>query len=91
MLRNLAQPATAFMLSDPRRLALWHPWAIETAIRWLQRTAQHPVPNEQVVRVRRALGWLVVEMSDDKRKAATEGMSFVAGETLYGLSTIPLK
>jgi class 3 adenylate cyclase len=70
---------------------LWHPWAIEAAIRWLHRTAQHPVPNEQIVRVRRALGWLVVDMSDDKRKAATEGMSFVAGETLYGLSTIPLQ
>jgi hypothetical protein len=70
---------------------LWHPWAIETAIRWLHRSVQHPVPNEQIVQVRRALGWLVVDMSDDKRKAATEGMSFVAGETLYGLSTIPVK
>jgi class 3 adenylate cyclase len=69
---------------------LWHPWAIETAIRWLQRAGKHPVPNEQIVRVRRALGWLVVDMSADKRKAATEGMSFVAAETLYGLSTIPL-
>jgi class 3 adenylate cyclase len=69
---------------------LWHPWAIEAAMRWLQRSAKHPVPNDQIVRVRRALGWLVVDMSDDKRKAATEGMSFVAGETLYGLSTIPV-
>lgn len=68
---------------------LWHPWAIETATRWLQRAAKHPTPNEQIIRVRRALGWLVVDMSSNKRKAATEGMSFVASETLYGLSSIP--
>lgn len=68
---------------------LWHPWAIDAATRWLQRSAKHPVPNEQIVRVRRALGWLVVDMSNDKRKAATEGMSFVAAETLYGLSAVP--
>jgi class 3 adenylate cyclase len=69
---------------------LWHPWGIEAASRWLARTAKNPVPPAERVRVRRALGYLVVDQSKSKREEAINGMSFVAGEALYGLAAIPL-
>ena len=61
---------------------LWHPWAIDAAVRWLERTKRIPAPRSQVVGVQRALGWLVVDSSEKQRKDATGGMSFVAGEAL---------
>lgn len=68
---------------------LWHPWAIDAAARWIARAERNNLPRGQQIPVRRALGWLVVNMSGQKRHDATEGMSFVAGEALYGLSAIP--
>jgi class 3 adenylate cyclase len=68
---------------------LWHPWAIDAAARWLERTKRFPAPRSQVVGVQRALGWLVVDSSEKQRKDATGGMSFVAGEALIGLSAVP--
>jgi class 3 adenylate cyclase len=68
---------------------LWHPWAIDAAVRWLASPAAARANREDIVRARRALAHLVVELSDIKRKDAQSGMSFVAGEALYGLSAVP--
>ncbi len=68
---------------------LWHSWAIEAAVRWLESPAASSAPRSSVVSVKRALAWLVVKMSDDKRKEAVEGMSFIGGETLLGYSVVP--
>jgi class 3 adenylate cyclase len=65
----------------------WHPWAIDCASRWL---ARHQFPSHAVeVRVRRSLSHLVVTLAPTKTREAVEGMSFVGGETLIGLSHIP--
>jgi hypothetical protein len=68
---------------------LWHPWAVETAVRWLGSSAAATAKRADIVRVRRALGVLVVKLSDKKREDAITNMSFIGGETLYGLSAIP--
>lgn len=68
---------------------LWHSWAVETAVRWLARTKRFPAPRPDIVAVRRALGVLVVDMEAGRTKMAVEGMSFIGGETLLGLSVVP--
>lgn len=68
---------------------LWHPWAIDAASRWLERAKRVPASPADEVGVRRAFSYLVVDMSETKRKEAISGMSFVAGEALYGLSAVP--
>jgi class 3 adenylate cyclase len=68
---------------------LWHPWAIEAAVRWLARPRGEGVPREQEVEVRRALGLLVADVGDDAARIATSGYTFVASETLVGLSAVP--
>lgn len=68
---------------------IWHSWAIETAVRWLDRTKRFPAPHHEIVAVRRALGVLVVDMEAGRTKTAVEGQSFIGGETLLGLSVVP--
>jgi hypothetical protein len=69
---------------------LWHPWAIEAAVRWLDRAKRMGGADPaDLQRVRRTLGHLVVDLGDDAFKEATSGFTFVASETLYGLSSIP--
>ncbi|MBV8880377.1 MAG: adenylate/guanylate cyclase domain-containing protein [Planctomycetaceae bacterium] len=70
---------------------LWHPWGIESSQRWLDRaTRKGGADPAHVQRVRRSLGHLVVDLGADAFKEATSGFTFVASETLYGLSSIPL-
>jgi hypothetical protein len=68
---------------------LWHPWGIEACVRWLDRAGRlggaDPV---DVQRVRRALGHLVVDLGEPAFREATSGFTFVASETLYGLSAL---
>lgn len=69
---------------------LWHPWAVDAAARWLDRAHRRgDAPEADVQRVRRALGHLVVDLGADAFKEATSGYTFVASETLYGLSSVP--
>jgi hypothetical protein len=68
---------------------VWHSWAVDAAVRWLARAARSPVPREEIVSVRRALSHLVVTMSAEKTKESVEGMSFLGGEALIGLSAVP--
>jgi hypothetical protein len=69
---------------------LWHSWAIEAAVRWLNRSQSAQAPREDIVRVRRALGHLVVDLSEPMRQKAVEGESFIGGETLLGYSVVPM-
>lgn len=69
---------------------LWHPWGIEGAWRWLERAARRGGADPaDVQRVRRALGHLVVDLAEDAFREAASGFTFVAAETLYGLSSVP--
>lgn len=68
---------------------LWHPWAIDCAVRWLKRAEKHGAPTEDIVSVRRALGHMVVDMSGEAIPKAAAEWTFVAAETLYGLSAVP--
>jgi hypothetical protein len=67
---------------------LWYPWAINATTRWLSRAEQHGAPMEDRVRVRRALGHLVVELGDQAVETASAEWTFQDAETLYGMSAI---
>ena len=67
---------------------LWHPWAIDCAARWLNRPATRNAPPEQRVAVQRALGHLVVDLGEATLHKSTSGWTFIAAETLLGLSAI---
>jgi class 3 adenylate cyclase len=68
---------------------LSHPWAIECAARWLARAERGGSDGAERVRVRRALGQLVVHLGEEAVAKALGGYLFVASETLIGLSSIP--
>ncbi len=68
---------------------LWHPWAIDCAVRWLKRAEKYGAASEDIVRVRRALGHMVVDLGEEATRKATSEWAFVAAETLYGLSAVP--
>jgi hypothetical protein len=68
---------------------LWYPWAINAAVRWLSRAEQHGAQPEDRVRVRRALGHLVVDLGGEAIGKASEEWTFQAAETLYGMAAIP--
>jgi class 3 adenylate cyclase len=68
---------------------LWHPWAVATARLWLERAERVPVATLDRVRVRRVLGWLVVDQREQVGKEVSKGYTFMAAETLYGLSHVP--
>jgi hypothetical protein len=69
---------------------LWHPWAIDCAVRWLKHAEKYGATTEDLVRVRRALGHLVVDMGDPAIEKAASEWTYAAAETLYGLSAVPL-
>ena len=69
---------------------LWHPWSIEACVRWLDRAARRGDADPvDVQRVRRALGHLVSDLGEAAYREAVSGFTFVASETLYGLSSVP--
>lgn len=68
---------------------LWHPWAISAADAWLRwADGRADVAEEDRVRVRRALGHMVVKLGPEAAGKATAEWTFIAAETLYGLTTI---
>ena len=73
---------------------LWHPWAIDCATRWLNRSAGSPLSTQERVELQRLLGHLILNLGDAAIAEATipgpKGWTFRASETLYGLSSIPL-
>jgi hypothetical protein len=70
---------------------LWYPWAINAAQRWLLRAEKHGAPMEDQVRVRRALGHLVIGLGGEAVQKYKSEWTFQAAETLYGLASIPEK
>ena len=70
---------------------LWYPWAINTAELWLLHAEQVGAPREDQVRVRRALGHLIIEHGPEAVQKYKSEWTFQAAETLYGLSSIPRK
>jgi hypothetical protein len=68
---------------------LWYPWAIDCAERWLRRAETKNAPQEWRVAVQRALGYLVIDLGDEAVTAASTDWTFVAAESLYGLSALP--
>ena len=67
---------------------LWYPWVIDCSVSWLEFAGKHQLPKEERVRVRRALGHLVVDLGDKVLKDAQLEYTFFASETLYGLTAI---
>lgn len=70
---------------------MWYPWAIKAAQLWLLRAERTGEPMENRVRVRRALGRLVVNHGEEAIQKYESEWTFQAAETLYGLSVIPLQ
>ena len=66
---------------------VWYPWAINASQRWLLRR-HDGIPAEDVVRVRRSLGHLVVDLRQEALREAETQWAYIAAETLYALSAI---
>ncbi|HYP00012.1 MAG TPA: hypothetical protein VER76_07465, partial [Pyrinomonadaceae bacterium] len=67
---------------------LWHPWAMDCAVRWLRWAEQNSVAPEDRVRVRRALGYMVVDMGQEAVRRASSEWTFIPAETLYGFTAV---
>ncbi|HEY8204763.1 MAG TPA: toll/interleukin-1 receptor domain-containing protein [Pyrinomonadaceae bacterium] len=70
---------------------MWYPWAISAAQLWLLRAERTGEPMENQVRVRRALGRLVINHGDEAIQKFKSEWTYQAAETLYGLAAIPQK
>ncbi|MEY2552121.1 MAG: hypothetical protein QOG12_2265 [Verrucomicrobiota bacterium] len=71
---------------------LWHPWGVEAVRRWLKRLDAHPVSPEHRTQMRRIFAYLVVNLGPEiKAKIQTKSFpAFMAGETMYAYSRIPV-
>jgi class 3 adenylate cyclase len=67
---------------------LWYPWAIDASARWLERSKCATCRPEDVVRVRRTIGHLAIDLGPEAVRKALSGWIFVAAETLYGLCSV---
>ena len=67
---------------------LWHPWAIDCAERWLRWAEVNAAAPEERVRIRRALGYMVVDLGDEAVRRAVAEWTFIPAETLYGLTAV---
>ncbi len=68
---------------------LWHPWGVMTARLWLARAERTGASAADLVQARRVLGHLVVDLRAKAIAKAGAGWTFVAAETLIGLSAVP--
>ncbi len=68
---------------------LWHPWAIDCTVRWLNRERAIPLSTQEQVAMRRVLGHLILDLGDEAVTQVTRQFTFGASETLYTLSSIP--
>jgi hypothetical protein len=77
---------------NPSVNCLWHPWAVDAVRSWLQRLDTHPVSREQRTQMRRVLGYLVVDLGRELKSKinANSVPAFMAAETMYAYSRIPL-
>jgi len=68
---------------------IWYPWAVDGTLRWLRRLETHGAPRDEIVRARRVLGHLVVNLGPEAVRRATGAYTFTVPETLYGLAGVP--
>lgn len=68
----------------------WYPWAIECAALWLQRAERVGAAREDIVRVRRALGHLVVDLGEEYVTNLLRNALYAPAELLYCLSALPV-
>ena len=81
------------VVEHAQRLArtLWHPWAIHCAACWLRRCERVGAPHDEVVRTRRVLGHLILDLGGEAVKEAKEagqGLAYVAAETMICLASL---
>jgi hypothetical protein len=67
---------------------LWHPWAVDCAARWLARCERRGAPGDEIVRTRRVLGHLVLDLGEAAAADAKNGFTYVTAETLIGLEAV---
>jgi hypothetical protein len=67
---------------------LWYPWVIDCSVSWLEFADKHQLPKYQRVRVRHALGHLVVDLGDKAIRDVRRDFIFFASEDLNGLNAI---
>ena len=67
---------------------LWYPWAIACARQWLAHARTAGADPERVTKVRRVLGYLVVDLKSAAIDEAKRAWPWIAADTLYGLSEI---
>jgi hypothetical protein len=67
---------------------LWYPWAVEACSAWLEHARKSGGDEDEVRKVRRVLGWLVVELAEGVPHQGVT-WAFVAAERLYALGHIP--
>jgi hypothetical protein len=69
---------------------LWHPWAVSTTWRWVRRLDRDSAEPDAMVRARRALGYLVVDLGRSSFPDLISGkaQTYMASEMLIALSEI---
>ena len=67
---------------------LWYPWAIACARQWLAHARNAGADPERVTKVRRVLGYLVVDLKSAAIDEAKRAWPWIAADILYGLSEI---
>jgi hypothetical protein len=76
--------------NENRRITfLWYAWAVGCAAQWLERCKRLGAPHEDIVSGRRLLAHLVISLGDRQIDDALSGWTFIAADTLYGLSWVP--
>jgi hypothetical protein len=68
---------------------LWHPWAVECCVRWMERLRGRGATEPELAPFRDVLGRLVVELGPEFVREAVKGWVFLAADTLMGLSAVP--
>ena len=68
---------------------LWHPWAIDTATRWLERADRRGALPEERAQIGRARAHLVIGLGPDAIRATRATWTFISSETVYALQGIP--
>jgi hypothetical protein len=66
----------------------WYPWAILACHSWIARSRRFPARAEDVTRIRRSLGHLVVDLQSDILRVSLSRWTAGASSHLMGLSSL---
>lgn len=67
---------------------LWYPWAIGCAALWYDRCEKNGAPRDELVRTRRVLGHLLIDLGKPMLAEAKTGYTYVTAESLAGLRLV---